>query len=481
MVEILNSRETVINSKLPEIILGGMGVGITNYKLCRAAAMAGEKLGISVLPIVSGTGLSAVMVDRLQNGDQDAVRALQAFDSKIAKKIINKYSPKLPGETHKLPPKPEVLVTGDEDAKAELNELLIASAFSEVWLAKEGHNGPVGINLLEKIQLPILPVILGAIMAGVDNVVVGAGIPRQIPQVLKNFTNGETASYEIEVADTEDKYVIKLDPKPFLGEKKLIKPKFFPIISSHALAQKLNKDNADGIDGFIVAQSWKIPGHRAPARSKQIGENGEPIYGDKDKPNLDIIKSLGKPFWLAGGSTSQLRESQTLGATGIQFGTAGALSQDSGMREDLAEKAREKIVSGNWNVFVDPKASSSGYPFVVAQLDGTLSEKEVYDKRPRSCKYGFLVSAYKKEDGNIGFRCPSEQIEIFVKKGGKLEDTEGKVCLCAGLLATSGHAKDELPIVTLGGDSDPVRKLMESKKDGKYSAEEVVSFIASHK
>src|SRR5260370_91772 len=36
-------------------------------------------------------------------------------------------------------------------------ELIVAANFVEVFLAKEGHQGLVGINLLEKIQLPTLP------------------------------------------------------------------------------------------------------------------------------------------------------------------------------------------------------------------------------------------------------------------------------------------------------------------------------------
>lgn len=484
---LLGTKEIINTSKGPTVILGGMGVGITNYILSREVAIAGEKLGKSVLAIVSGTGLSIVMVDRLQNGDSDiervdTLRALQAFDQtfnlKIGDRIIEKYPKKQAEEIHKLSPKPEVIVTSKEDMGiAEMNELTIASAFVEVWLAKEGHSGPIGINLLEKVQLAHLPTLLGAMMAGVDYVVVGAGIPNQIPKVLEDFANSQVAQYKLDVEGLKERFEMKIDPKLFIGERKLTKPKFFPIISSTVLAKVLSK--ISGVDGFII-EGPLAGGHNAPARDKELWENGEPKYGDRDVPDLSVIKTLGKPFYLAGAYTLKLEEAQKLGAAGIQVGTPFALCNESGMRKDLARKAREKIASGALKVKCDPDVSPSGYPFMVVQLDGTLSQEEIYNERPRSCKYGFLAQAYQKSDNSIGFRCPAESIEVYVRKGGGVKNTKGKVCLCAALVATAGHASDEYPIITLGKVLDPVSKLMENKEDGKYSAEDVLRFIYSH-
>ncbi|MCP5523356.1 MAG: hypothetical protein H7A46_17610 [Verrucomicrobiales bacterium] len=68
-----------------------------------------------------------------------------------------------------------------------MNELTVVASFVEVFLAKEGHAGRVGINLLEKIQLPTLAALFGAMLAGVDVVLMGAGIPRLIPGALDNL------------------------------------------------------------------------------------------------------------------------------------------------------------------------------------------------------------------------------------------------------------------------------------------------------
>ena len=56
-------------------------------------------------------------------------------------------------------------------------ELLIATGFAEVWLAKEGHRGNIFINFLHKIELPLIYALYGAMLAGVDGVAVGAGNP----------------------------------------------------------------------------------------------------------------------------------------------------------------------------------------------------------------------------------------------------------------------------------------------------------------
>jgi NAD(P)H-dependent flavin oxidoreductase YrpB (nitropropane dioxygenase family) len=71
--------------------------------------------------------------------------------------------------------------------------------FVEVWLAKEGHDGPVGINLLTKVQMPNLASLYGAMLAGVDYVLMGAGIPKEIPGVLDRLAAHEPASDALDV------------------------------------------------------------------------------------------------------------------------------------------------------------------------------------------------------------------------------------------------------------------------------------------
>jgi len=50
-------------STLPLIIQGGMGAGISNWRLARAVARRGQ------LGVVSGVGLDTILVRRIEDGD----------------------------------------------------------------------------------------------------------------------------------------------------------------------------------------------------------------------------------------------------------------------------------------------------------------------------------------------------------------------------------------------------------------------------
>lgn len=464
----------------PELIQGGMGVGVSNWRLARAVAVAGQRLGSRVLGVVSGTGLPVLMVDRLQAGDPDVARALHAFDPAIANEIMGDYLVEgaRPGGIRKLPPKPEVLVTGSALVKEKMTRLAVAAAFVEIWLAKEGHGGAIGINLLEKVQLMHLPVLLGAMMAGVDYVLVGAGIPHQIPAVLGSFAGNEPATYRMDVAGTSEKRLLSLDPRQFV-RKCLARPKFLAIASHHALAMRLA--STVEVDGFVM-EGPSAGGHNAPARGKSLADDGQPIYGDRDQPDLDKIAELGKPFWLAGsyGAPGRLQDAQALGATGVQVGSAFALCNESALREDLKRDLRQRIATGTLEVKTSATASPSGFPFQVVQIEGSLSDRAVYEGRERLCNIGHLIEAYQKDEaGGIGFRCAAEPVDAFVRKGGSAAATEGKVCLCNGLGAAVGHGhggEGEPFIVTLGKDVSFYAQL-DVQPDGSYSAEDVVRAI----
>jgi nitronate monooxygenase len=496
MVEIEKREETIVKSKEP-VLMGGMGAGVTDYILCREAAKAGERTGHPIIPMVSGTGLPAIMIDRLQ-GDYsdveriDTIRALKMFDLKfslnIGQTIIDKYQPKTAGEKHELAPKADILVLGDEAQKAEMTELAVVAAFAEVYLAKEGHNGKIGINVLEKIQSMHTATTLGAMMAGVDYVEAGAGVPKQFPKMFKNFAEDMPAEYLVDV-DKGEKHKMSLDPKRFtkFAKEKLKIPEFLIKVSHHLLAQRLANTIEEGIDGFII--TGDTPGHRANSRDKVNPViNGQSNYTDeKNKADLSIIKNLKDllhrtiPFYLAGGYSTKLKEAQREGAVGVEIGSLFALCNESGMREDLKEQIRQIIVNASGEdldkfIQLSPIVSPTGFTFTIALVDGTLSQTEIYEERHRSCKYGYLVEFYKTPEG-IGSRCPAEQVGKYMEKGGKEEDTIGKRCLCEGLIATVGHNNDPA-IVTLG-DLRSIKKIMQGKAGGRYSAEDVLRFTYS--
>jgi nitronate monooxygenase len=214
------------------------------------------------------------------------------------------------------------------------------------------------------------------------------------------------------------------------------------------------------VDGFIIEYPT-AGGHNAPPRGKlQLNDVGEPIYGDRDVPDLSAIRELGLPFWLAGGygESDQVRKARELGAAGVQVGTPFAYCEESGFDADVKRRVLKLSRQGNARVFTDPVASPSGFPFKVVELEGTLSDSDVYENRTRVCDLGYLRTAYRKEDGGIGWRCPAEPVDDYVAKGGTAEDTIGRKCLCSALLSNVGFVQIQRqgapePTLVTSGDS----------------------------
>ena len=467
---------------LPVIIQGGMGVGVSNWRLAKAVSSRGH------LGVVSGTALAAVLVRRLQDGDPagDIRRALAACPLRDAvRSIEERYFIKggrALSQPYRLTPLYSV------SSPDELMELTIAGNFVEVWLAKEGHSGVVGINLLEKIQLPTLASLYGAMLAGVDYVLMGAGIPRAIPGALDLLAAGQKAEMRIlvEGEPASGEHHISLDPVQFTGTPVPIlhRPKFLAIVSSSALAATLARKSNGKVDGLIV-ESVTAGGHNAPPRgAPQFNDRGEPIYGPRDNADLNAIKALGLPFWLAGSYArpDQLSAALALGATGVQIGTAFAFCEESGLKPEIKLAVLRRSAAGTLSLLTDPRASPTGMPFKVVDLYGTVSDPEVYEQRVRICDMGYLRQAYQKPDGSVGFRCPAEPEAGFIRKGGDPADAVGRKCLCNGLMAAIGLGQtvagedEEPPIVTAGDD---VRDLRRFLTDGKisYHAADVLRIV----
>jgi len=464
----------------PMIIQGGMGAGISNWRLARAVSQLGQ------LGVVSGTALDLIFARRLEEGDPGGHmrRGLDHFPfTEMAERIWRTYyisGGKAESGSYKILPMHE------KDSPRELKELCIVANFVEVFLAREGHKNPVGINYLEKIQIPHLPSLYGAMLAGVAYVMMGAGVPLKIPGVLDRFANHEQGTYPLhvtgaqEIVDTTMAFV----PREFMecDLPPLTRPKFFAIISSNTLATTMVRRANGKVDGFII-EGPTAGGHNAPPRGKlQLDNAGEPIYGERDSIDLEKIRELSLPFWLAGGygSPEKLREALAVGAAGVQVGTAFAYCVESGLRDDYKRALLKKVVSGDVRVSTDPVASPTSFPFKVAHLEGSISEDEVYLARPRICDLGYLREAYYTAAGTIDYRCPAEPVTIYVSKGGDRENAVGRKCLCNALLATIGHPQVrnkkyvEKGLVTSGDDLTGITRFLPA--DGQvYSAAHVVT------
>ncbi|MEX2133023.1 MAG: nitronate monooxygenase, partial [Acidimicrobiia bacterium] len=360
--------------------------------------------------------------------------------------------------------------------------------FVEVFLAKEPHGNPVGINFLEKIQLPTLASLYGAMLAGVDYVLVGAGIPRAIPEALDRLAANLKARLHLDVKghSGDASPEIEFDPAAYTRgvNRPLKRPKFLPIVSSHVLATMLARNFRGGIDGFIL-EAPSAGGHNAPPRGAlRLNDPGEPIYGERDTPDLEVMRDLGLPFWLAGSRAEPdaISDAVESGATGVQVGTVFAFCEESGMDSEIKRQVIELTRRGSVRVFTDPSASPTGFPFKVLKLDGSLSETGAYEGRERVCDLGYLRTAYHREDRSVGWRCPAEPVEDYVTKGGDFEDTVGRKCLCNALMANIGLGQiigsggPEPPLVTSGDDVASIRRVLPVGSSS-YTAAHVVDYL----
>lgn len=264
--------------------------------------------------------------------------------------------------------------------------------------------------------------------------------------------------------------------KPLPGLKR---PAFLPIVSSDVLASLFLKKASGSVQGFIV-EAPTAGGHNAPPRGTlKLDDKGQPVYGERDKVDFAKMASLGLPFWIGGSyaSPQSLVLAQASGARGVQVGSIFALCEESGMDDRFKREIKRQGFRGKLRVRTDVRASPTGFPFKVAILDGTLSDDSVYEARRRVCNQRYLATPYQKPDGSIIFRCPAENVNQYVRKGGKLEDTQGVRCLCNGLLATAALGNPNEPaIITLGDDVGFLRHLMRDEDDS-YTAAQVLKYL----
>ena len=159
-----------------------------------------------------------------------------------------------------------------------------------------------------------------------------------------------------------------------------------------------------------------------------------------------------------------------------------ALADESGLSAGPKEQLRARLRTDELAVRNDPRASPTGFPFKVADLEGTISEPTVYAQRPRLCDLSYLRQPFEREDGVIGYRCASEPVHMYLKTGGSEAETVDRKCLCNGLMANIGlgqHRKDgyvEDMIVTLGQDLAGARVLIERHPQG-WSATQALDYL----
>lgn len=479
MTSPLQSASSLLDARaLPRIIQGGMGVGVSDWRLARAVSLRGG------LGVVSGTGIENVIARRLQEGDPggDVRRAVAHFPlPEAAEATLRRYfkaEGKPPHASYQIPSKYKQFVSRPRE------QLAMLAAFVEVYLAKEGHDADVGMNLLTKIQLPNLALLYGAMLAGVDVIQMGAGLPVGIPAALDLLAEHRPASLRFDVQGLPpgaERYVM-FDPRSHWdGTPPVVRrPRFLAIVASNSLATYLARRPGSRPDGFVI-EGHHGGGHNAPPRGgTRLNDRGEPMYGVRDEVDLEKIRATGIPFWIAGGSghPDLLRKAREAGAAGVQVGTLFAYCDESGLAEPIKRSVLAHAARGEVDVITDPAASPTGYPFKVVRWS---EDRRRDSPRERVCDVGGLRIAYLTPRGKIGYRCAAEPVDEFVRKGGTVEETEGRACLCNALMANIGHAqvraggRTEPPLVTSGNDLESISTFLAGRT--RYSAADVIDYL----
>jgi NAD(P)H-dependent flavin oxidoreductase YrpB (nitropropane dioxygenase family) len=465
-------------SALPVIIQGGMGVAVSDWRLARAVSTCGQ------LGVVSGTALDTVLIRRLQDGDPGGHmrRAIEAFPIEgVGRTVLERF---FYPEGRRADTPYRLLPMYRRHVSRERNQITMLANFVEVFLAKEGHDGIVGINLLTKVQAPTLASLYGAMLASVDYVLMGAGIPREIPGALDALAEHRTATlrFDVEGQLPGESSFLTLEPAELGADVTvpLHRPAFLPIISANSLATTLARKANGSVQGFVV-EGPTAGGHNAPPRGEmRLNDRGEPIYGDRDEVNLAKLAELGLPFWLAGGAgcPERLAEALDAGAAGIQVGTLFAFAEESGFSPDLKRDVLDHAKRGEVSVITDPRASPTGYPFKVVRWAGDPAQSVT---RERKCDLGYLRVAFRREDGRIDYRCAAEPVEDYIRKGGLEQDTVGRRCLCNALTANIGQPqlRDngdlEPPLLTSGDDLISISRFLNGRD--RYTAEDVINYL----
>ncbi|HSW30195.1 MAG TPA: hypothetical protein VLH75_11990 [Longimicrobiales bacterium] len=465
-----------------DILVGGMGVDISNVDLVSTVArhVSGRLSGS-----LSATGLTDVYARLLQLGDAGDVvrRAFDAFRAKVpaladdVELLYRRYY--VEGGTA-LGERLKGFSLAGPTPPRDVQIFTMLATFAHVWRAKlAAPDRPVGINFLRKIERVLPYGLYGAMLAGVDWVVMGAGDPGEIPAILDDLARNRAVELPVQVATVpRGENRIRFDPRDLVGPDlpPPPRPAFLAIVSSHLQAEALAGNPVTRPEGFVV-ESPVAGGHNAPPRNRLKDNQGNYVYGPEDEADRDAVAAVGLPFWVAGGRGHPLDPKASPGERlRRQVGTLFALCNESGMEPSLRKRVLRLVWQRQLEVVASANASPSGFPFRVARVPGTMGDPATYAGRTRACDLGYL-RGWRPRDGRIVGLCPAGDPGSFRSLGGAAWRTEGSMCLCNGLLATCGVGQcGELALVTLG-DTTPVRDLQLRIRRLEYSADEAVAYL----
>ena len=287
------------------------------------------------------------------------------------------------------------------------------AAYEEVSLAKS-LGGFAGINVMVALARDYEASVKGALDAGADFIISGAGLPLNLPTIQP--------------------------PK----DTALI-----PIVSS---ARALE----------LICKKWEKGGYRpdavvleGPLAGGHLGFKIDQIDLESNKlenllpPVLDIAIKYGDiPVIVAGGiyTHDDIVRFLEMGARGVQMGTRFLATEESSASQEYKQaviNATEKDI-----VIAYKPASPCGLPFRVIKQSPMYASAIRRHRKPL-CNKGYVL--LKDEEGKFT-RCLAK------------EDNEKYFCICNGLLSSAGYnSNEEEPLFTVGTNAYRVEKILPVK------------------
>ena len=443
----------------PRLIQAGMGARISGALLANTTSRLGA------LGVVSSVGLRHIIVDEIRAGNPESIEIGLTFP--VARYIdeLMQFAPGGKKNSCRAP------MDDPNPLKSDLpKRLSTICSFIEVARAKRGHGGVVGINVMWKAALTALPSIYGAMLAGVDALLCGAGVPMELPDIARHIRDNSDLEYS-PLQGTGTHVSLKIaqdDTTRILG--RFTPPRMIPILSNFAFPKRImnvwDREYNGAKPSAFVLENHAAGGHNAPPRNKVS-------FADEDElvSYFAKVRDLGVPVYVAGcGSTRrEFLDWIDRGAYGMQVGSRFALCEESGLRMDLKQAVIRQNAAGGADVLTSDRLSSTGYPFKYVSMPETLSDNGVYMARKRICNKGYLMQSHftTTADGSVKetLICAAMPQEQYVKLGGNPEDTVDRRCLCNALLATAGLGDPNEPaIVTLGLEGSKVQTLLTARQ-----------------
>jgi len=287
------------------------------------------------------------------------------------------------------------------------------ATYEEISLAK-ASGGVVGINIMVALVRDYEDSVKGALDAGADVIISGAGLPLHLPSIQP--------------------------PK----ETALI-----PIVSS-----------ARALD--LICKKWERVGYRpdavvleGPLAGGHLGFKIDQIDSEANRletllpPVKDLALKYGNiPVLVAGGiyTHADIVRFLEMGADGIQMGTRFLATEESSASPDYKKAV---IASRKEDIIVahDP-GSPCGLPFRVIK-QSPMYVSALQRRRPPKCDKGYVL--LKDEEGKFT-RCLAK------------ESNEHCFCICNGLLSSSGYNPDkEEGLYTVGTNAFRIDKIVSVK------------------